>query len=67
MEIEQVSPKKPNFSLILGLFCLTLLLTLVVAYFFVDLNGKHLTLRHHSAHPTSQLILPAHIPPPARA
>jgi hypothetical protein len=34
----------------------------VVAYFFVDFDGKHLTFRHHSSHPTSQLIVPA---PPA--
>jgi hypothetical protein len=30
----------------------------VLAYFFVSFDGKHLTFRHHSAHPTSQLVMP---------
>jgi hypothetical protein len=59
MEIEQVSPKKPNFLLILILFCVALLLLFVVAYFFIDFDGKHLTFRHHAAHPTSRLVLPS--------
>jgi hypothetical protein len=59
MEIEQLPPHKPNFLLILILFGVAILVIFVVAYFFVDFDGKHLTFRHHSAHPTSHLIVPA--------
>jgi hypothetical protein len=59
MELEQTRPNKPNFLLILVLFCVTILIIFVLAYFFVDFEGGHLTFRHHRAHPTSQLILPA--------
>ena len=59
MELEQLPPNKPNFLLILILFGVSILVIFVVAYFFVDFDGKHLTFRHHSAHPTSQLIVPA--------
>jgi hypothetical protein len=59
MEIEQLPPNKPNFLLILILFGVAILVIFVVAYFFVDFDGKHLTFRHHSAHPTSQFIVPA--------
>jgi hypothetical protein len=31
----------------------------ILAYLFVDFDGGHLTFRHHRAHPTSQLVLPA--------
>ena len=62
MDIEQLPPNKPNFLLILILFGVAILVIFVVAYFFVDFDGKHLTFRHHSAHPTSQLIVPT--PPP---
>jgi hypothetical protein len=48
MDIEQVSPKKPNFLLILILFCATILVIFVLAYLFVDLEGGHLTFRHHA-------------------
>jgi hypothetical protein len=58
MDIEQVSPKKPNFLLILILFCATILVIFVLAYLFVDLEGGHLTFRHHARHPTSMLVLP---------
>ena len=58
MEIEQTSPKQPNFGLVVGLFCATLLIVFVLALFFVHFDGKHLTFRNHSAHPTSQLLLP---------
>lgn len=60
MEIEQIDPKKPNFTLILILFCVSLLVIILLAYLFVDFDGKHLTFRHHRAHPTSQLLLPLH-------
>ncbi len=59
MEIEQLPPHKPNFLLILILFVVAILVIFVVAYFFVDFDGKHLTFRHHTAHHTSQLIVPA--------
>jgi hypothetical protein len=58
MDIEQHAPNGPNFGLIVGLFCGTLLIIFVLAFFFVRFDGKHLTFRHHSAHPTSQLLLP---------
>jgi flagellar basal body-associated protein FliL len=59
MEIEQIKPKKPNFLLIVILFCVTILVVFVLAYFFVDYEGGHLRFRHHTQHPTSQLVLPA--------
>jgi hypothetical protein len=58
MEIEQKLPNGPNFGLIVGLFCATLLIIFVLALFFVHFDGKHLTFRHHNAHPTSQLLVP---------
>jgi hypothetical protein len=59
MEIEQKLPNGPNFGLIVGLFCVTLLIVFVIALFFVRFDGKHLTFRHHDPHPTSHLALPA--------
>jgi hypothetical protein len=59
MEIEQTSPNKPNFLGVVLLAGAVILVIFVLAYFFVDLEGGHLTFRHHRAHPTSQLILPA--------
>jgi hypothetical protein len=58
MEIEQKLPKSPNFGIVVGLFCATLLVFFVLALIFIRFDGKHLTLRHHSRHPTSQLVLP---------
>ena len=58
MDIEQLPPKKPNFSLILILFCASLLVLFLLACLFLRFDGKHLRLRHHDANPTSQLILP---------
>jgi hypothetical protein len=60
MDIEQHAPNGPNFGLIVGLFCATLLILFVLALFFVHFDGKHLTFRHHNAHPNSQLVFPAH-------
>jgi hypothetical protein len=57
-DIEQISPKQPNFGLVVGLSCATLLIIFVLALFFVHFDGKHLTFRHHTAHPTSQLVFP---------
>jgi hypothetical protein len=59
MEIEQHAPNGPNFLLVVLLACGTILVIFVLALFFVHFDGKHLTFRHHSAHPTSQLVLPA--------
>jgi hypothetical protein len=59
MEIEQVKPNKPNFLLIVILFCVTILVFFVLAYLFLDFEGGHLTFRHHTQHPTSQLVLTA--------
>jgi hypothetical protein len=58
MELEQRPPNGPNFLLIVGLFCATILVIFVLAYFFVDFDGSHLTFKHHSQHPTSQLQRP---------
>jgi len=57
-DIEQHAPNEPNFGLIVGLFCATILILFVLAYLFIDFDGKHIHLRHRQAHPTSQLILP---------
>jgi hypothetical protein len=59
MEIEQTLPKKPNFLLILALFCVTILIVFVLALLFLDVEGGHIHLRHRDRHPTSQLALPA--------
>jgi hypothetical protein len=56
MEIEQISPKQPNFLLIVLLSCATILVIFVIALFFVHFDGKHLTFRGHHPHPTSQLL-----------
>ena len=63
MEIEQTSPKQPNFLLVVILFGVTILVVMVLALFFIRFDGKHLTFRHHLRHPTSQLILPAPVNP----
>lgn len=57
-DIEQHAPKQVNIGLILGLFCAVILVTFVLAYFFIDFDGKHLSFRHRHAHPTSKLVLP---------
>jgi|GEM_PF-1537124 len=66
MEIYQIDPKKPNFLLIVALFCATILVVFVLAWIFVHSDASHLGLRHHNAHPTSQLSLPGS-PSPATA
>lgn len=48
MAIEQVNPNKPNFGLVVVCFCVTLLVVLVLAYFFVDFDGKHIRFRQHA-------------------
>jgi hypothetical protein len=59
MDIEQRSPNKPNFLLVVILSGVVLIAIFILAYFFIDFDGNHLTFRHHPAHPTSQLVLPA--------
>jgi len=62
MEIEQTLPKKPNFLLVLGLFCATILVVFALALIFLEVDGGHISLRHHTSHPTSQLVPPgAHL------
>jgi hypothetical protein len=58
MEIEQTLPKKPNFLLVLGLFCATILVVFALALIFLEVDGGHISLRHHTSHPTSQLVIP---------
>lgn len=58
MEIEQRPPNQPNFLLIVLLFGGALIVIFILAILFVRFDGKHLTFRHHGAHPTSQLVLP---------
>jgi hypothetical protein len=58
MEIEQLPPKQPNFLLVVLLAAAALLVLFILAYLFVDFDGRHLTFHHHRAHPTSQLVLP---------
>jgi hypothetical protein len=57
MDIEQLPPNKPNFAMVLAVFCVTILVVFLVALLFVRVDGGHLTFRHHRAHPNSQLRL----------
>ena len=59
MNVEQLPPNRPNFLLILVLFAVSIILIFVLAWFFIRGNANHLGFRHHSAHPTSQLVLPS--------
>jgi len=59
MEIEQRAPNKPNFLLVVLLSGVVLIGLFILAYFFIDFDGSHLTFRHHRAHPTSQYVLPS--------
>ena len=59
MRIEQIEPDKSNFGLVVGLFCVTLLAVLILAYLFVDFDGKHLTFRQHARGAHSSVTLPA--------
>jgi hypothetical protein len=56
MQIEQIKPNKPNFGLILALFCSSILILLVLAVIFVKADGKHLLFRHHFSQPHSLLL-----------
>jgi hypothetical protein len=58
MDIEQRSPKKPNFALVFTLAGVALLVLMVVAYFTLDWDGKRLVPHHRNPHPNSRLELP---------
>jgi len=58
MQIEQLPPNQPNFLRVVLLFGAALIVFFILALFFLRFDGKHLTFRHHRAHPTSQLVLP---------
>jgi hypothetical protein len=47
-----------NQEWILNRFDPTNLVVFVLAYFFVDFEGGHLTFKHRSQHPTSMLVNP---------
>jgi NADH:ubiquinone oxidoreductase subunit 6 (subunit J) len=59
MNIEQLPPNKPNFLLILYVFCGALVVIFVFALIFLHWDGKHLTFRHTHTQPTSYLSAPA--------
>jgi len=61
MEIEQLPPHQPNFLLVVILSGVALIVIFILAILFIGFDGKHLTFRHHRAHPTSQLVLPTSI------
>ncbi len=56
-DIEQTKPNKPNFGLVVGLFCVTLLTVLVLALFFLKFDGKHVTFRHRASQPNSSITV----------
>jgi hypothetical protein len=58
MDIEQKYPNKPNFGLVVGLAGATIAVIFVLALVFLQIENGHVTFRHHSAHPTSQLMMP---------
>ena len=66
MQIEQYPPNKPNFSLVVVLAGVSLLLILVLAYFFIDFEGGHIHIRHRHANPNAQLLAPTYLQPPAK-
>jgi hypothetical protein len=59
LQIEQYPPNKPNFPLVVLLAGVTLLLVLILAYFFIDFEGGHIRIRHRHANPNAQLLAPA--------
>ena len=64
MQIEQYPPNKPNFSLVVMLAGVALLVILVLAYFFIDFEGDHIHIRHRQANPNAQLLAPTYPQPP---
>ncbi len=61
MEIEQLPPKKPNFLLVVALSAVALVVLFILAYLFVDFDGRHLTFRHHQRAP-HLAARPPHLP-----
>jgi hypothetical protein len=59
VQIEQYPPNKPNFLLVVLLAGVTLIVVLVLAYFFINFEGGHLHIRHRHANPNAQLSAPA--------
>jgi hypothetical protein len=67
MQFQEVSlcrsnstpPNKPNFPLVVLLAGVTLIVVLVLAYFFIDFEGGHIHIRHRHANPNAQLLVPA--------
>ena len=55
-DIEQTKPNRPNFGLVVGLFCATLLTILVLAFFFLKFDGGHITFRHRAQQPNSSVL-----------
>jgi hypothetical protein len=55
MELEQRPPNRPNFLLIVGLFCAAIVVIFILAYFFVAKEGKHL---FHRSPPTVSQRMP---------
>lgn len=66
MQIEQYPPNKPKFLLVVVLAGVTLLLILVLAYFFIDFEGGHIHFRYRHANPNAQLLAPVFPRPPAK-
>jgi hypothetical protein len=58
MQVEQLPPNKPNFLLILILFCVSILVIFLLAWLFLHFNSNHLGLRHKTSSPHAQLIHP---------
>lgn len=61
MQIEQYPPNKPNFLLVVVLAGVTLLIILVLAYFFIDFEGGHIHFRHRHPSPNAQLLGPVSV------
>lgn len=53
-----VPPNKPNFKLILVVFCVGIFLVLVLAYFVLPGLVGHKTPVNPDYHPTSQIVMP---------
>lgn len=59
MELEQKSPNGPNFGLIVGLACATILILFVVAIFLLKFEGGRFNPLHKSKNPNAMLVMPA--------
>jgi hypothetical protein len=56
MDIEQLSPNKPNFPLIVALFCVTILILLGVGYWFLHRDAGKLLPK---GNPHATIVQPA--------